>query len=271
MSLSDLAKAPKALIEFTREIYGDLAKPGLQKVGHAFSILMGFLPAALWKFEVWQDQKKLLRDKYFEEYRLELENIPIEKIVPVLPDLGVPIIQNLSHTITEEVGRLYINLLTKASNLDTFSDCHPKMISTIQSLSPDEAKIIGYLNSLGPEPYGLPSIKLSYGTKQNAVEVFSKYFCFEEKVNLSNPASLFIYIDNLVQLEILEHRRELVDDQNGYNYLSNTNYVKNIKEEYLLKHKPTEGKDFLYYQGILLVTKYGRLFIKTCGDSITSN
>lgn len=266
--LDDLAKIPKEIVDFCREIYGDLAKPGIRQVGRAFEILLAFIPASLWKLEAYQKEKALLLQRRLDQFRENISSTPLENIVPIVPDLGVPIIERLSYTLTDEIAELYLDLLKSNATRDKAGFCHPRMISTIQSLSPDEAKIIRWLGSLDKTVYVLPSLKMSYGTREEATEIFNKYFNIEEAIDLEHPDEILIYIDNLVGLEILEFRKELITNGAAlYDQLSRTRFVTKEKEMYLQTHGAVASRDFIFYHGVLIITQYGRLLIDVCATT----
>ncbi|MBK9334818.1 MAG: DUF4393 domain-containing protein [Ignavibacteria bacterium] len=82
-----------------------------------------------------------------------MEEIPNERINQVPPQLGLPIIERLTYISDEELSDLFINLLSTASDTDTFSLSHPSFVQLIDRLSIDEARILNYLKGMEYIPY----------------------------------------------------------------------------------------------------------------------
>jgi Abortive infection alpha len=81
-------------------------------------------------------------EKNLEKFRLNLEGVPAPEIIPVRPEVGVPILEKLMYVGDDELSDLYINLLSKASIVQTAKFVHPSFVSIVDNLSPDEAVIL---------------------------------------------------------------------------------------------------------------------------------
>ncbi|GAB3234914.1 hypothetical protein GCM10027346_24180 [Hymenobacter seoulensis] len=123
-------------------LYDDLAKPGVRKVGKALSTVLGLTNTLLLPVQGVNDANQMLYKYYMEQLRLKLENVPEEKIVEVAPEIGVPIIERLGRTTNLKLSELYINLLANASNVDYATEVHPRFISLIKSLTPNEVLLL---------------------------------------------------------------------------------------------------------------------------------
>lgn len=123
-------KIPGLLVE----IYGDLAKPGVKQVGKALGTVLGLGNTVLWPIHWANEHSRLYLEKNLEEYRVLLEHVPEEKIVPVAPEIGVPIAEKLTYVRDVKLADLYVTLLAKASNIDTISEAHPSFVNVINNL-----------------------------------------------------------------------------------------------------------------------------------------
>jgi len=131
-------KIPGLLVE----IYGDLAKPGVQQVGKALGTVFGLGNTILWPIHLANERSRLYLERNLQDYRARLENLPEEKVVPVAPEIGVPIAEKLTYVRDMKLADMYVTLLTKASNVDTVADAHPSFVNIINNLSPDEAQLL---------------------------------------------------------------------------------------------------------------------------------
>ena len=77
-----------------------------------------------------------------------MKDVPPEDVSEVPPEIGVPIIEKLSYVTNEELRKLYIELLAKASIKEENDKAHPNFINIINSLSPDEANLLSYFKSV---------------------------------------------------------------------------------------------------------------------------
>ena len=139
--LKEAAQIPGLL----KEIYGDLAKPGVSQVGKALSAILGLGNTILWPILLFNERAKIALEENLEKYREQLKNIPNEQISKVPPELGVPIVEKLSYINDEQLSDLYINLLAKSSSIDFSHVAHPSFVNVINAFSPDEALLLQYI------------------------------------------------------------------------------------------------------------------------------
>ena len=131
-------KVPGLLVD----IYGDLARPGVQQVGKALATVLGLGNTVLWPIHWANERSRIYFERNLNEYRARLECIPLAKIVSVAPEIGVPIAEKLTYVRDTKLADLYVNLLTKASGLETIAEAHPSFVNVINNLSPDEAQLL---------------------------------------------------------------------------------------------------------------------------------
>lgn len=80
--------------------------------------------------------------KNYEKLESKLKDIPEENIREVEPEIGIPIMEKISYTSNDDLSELYINLLANASQKDKVHLVHPGFVNKINSMAPDEAKIL---------------------------------------------------------------------------------------------------------------------------------
>lgn len=136
--IKDIAKTP-ALIQ---EIYGDQLKPDVKQVGKALESVIGLGNTILWPLTLANECARIALERNMEKYRSQLQDVPEEKVIPVAPEIGVPIAEKISYVSDEQLSDLYINLIAKASTIDTARFAHPSFVNIINNFCPDEAILL---------------------------------------------------------------------------------------------------------------------------------
>lgn len=138
----------KAIVEIAKnqdlmkEIYGDLAKPGVQQVGIALETVLGFGTTILLPIQLLNEKCKLWAQKNMDRFRANLEGVHIQNVQPIAPEIGVPIVERLLYTEDESLNDMFSKLLAHAAIKDQANLAHPKFVNIICNLSPDEARIL---------------------------------------------------------------------------------------------------------------------------------
>jgi len=245
-------KIPGLLVQF----YGDLAKPGVQQVGKALGTVFGLGNTVLWPIQWANERSRIALERNLENYRIRLESVPIEKIIPVAPEIGVPIAEKLSYVSDTKLSELYINLLTKASNSEFVWEAHPSFVNIITNLSPDEAHLLEYF---------VQRKNLEFvNAKWSAPEVYS--FAGEllidqvHAASLAFPGNIQAYFSNLAGLGLVSiHLDRSVHGSNVYTALEEfwTTYFNS-------KTPPAPDRTLEFERGAICVTTFGRQFIHAC-------
>jgi hypothetical protein len=160
----------------------------------------------LWPLELLNEKAKIALEKNLEKYRLRLIDLPENDIVGVPPEVGVPISEKLTYVTNEELSDLYVNLLAKASRIDTAHLAHPSFVNLINNLSPDEAVLLRALHN------NLPFITARRVTKKTGefFVVGDLLTGLANKLQLSFSNNLVAYFSNYVGLGIIEIQRGIV-------------------------------------------------------------
>lgn len=252
--LKEIAQSPAII----KEIYGDLAKPGVQQAGKALSTIIGLGNTILWPLAMLNERAKITLETNLEKFRKKLESVPEEDICEVAPELGVPIAEKLSYVSNEELSDMYIELLAKASQRQNANMAHPSFVNVISNISPDEAV---FLRSIRKMP-GIPFIEVRLGHKNkdewNTLEAMKAgVSCLAE---LQYPKNLHAYISNLEGLGILQARQDIyMAGENIYEPLEN--HAKLVYSE-VEKNKPDRKIEFA--RGKIEITPFARLLISAC-------
>ena len=203
---AELAKEAAKLPALLSDIYGDLLRPGVKQVGKALESVLGLGNTVLWPLALINKRADIALEKNLEKYRARLERVPLDEVVQVRPEIGVPIAERLGYVNDERLSDLYINLLVKASVKSTTKFAHPAFVNLINDLSPDEALLI----------YEIKQSRYSYVRKGRLTktdipggigEIEESIIQNEFPVSDLSFADLFtMYVEHLAHLNILVTR-----------------------------------------------------------------
>ena len=138
-----LEKFTEEVANLVPEIYKDAGKPALSKLGKTVGLLWDscvYLPAAIYSAKTRARLLPRLR-----HYLNEIAAIEDQNLCEVPAQIGVQILERLSYVDDNDIADLFLNLLTTASSKETNNLAHPRFVSLIDSISPDEARILTYL------------------------------------------------------------------------------------------------------------------------------
>ncbi|MGY5797184.1 DUF4393 domain-containing protein [Rheinheimera faecalis] len=245
-------KVPGLLVE----VYGDLAKPGVQQVGKALGTVFGLGNTVLWPIHWANERSRLYLERNLQDYRSRLENLPEEHIVEVAPEIGVPIAEKLSYVRDPRLADMYVTLLASASNVVTVASAHPSFVNVINNLSPDEAQLLEIF--VADESIGCVTAKLvgdgKYGIAGELL-VSPKYMN-----KLIFPQNVPAYLSNLAGLGIISiHNERVIHDSTVYPDLEAhwTTHFQSTLASY-----PDRKLEF--ERGTICTTKFGLQFIQAC-------
>lgn len=255
---SEVIKPTSLFKNLLPEVYGDALKPGMRSVGRAIGdalemcllpiTALGYIP----KFT------KACLEKHLHTFEEKLNQIPEDKKTEIHTQISVPIVQKLLFTTNETIAELFINLLTCSANIDMCSNAHPGFVEIISQLSPDEAKIVKYLNGKNDIQYA--EIKAYVKEGDGFVSFLEKSTLVPFLIKLDFPQNINAYYSNLIRLGILE-------DKSGTYRISNNKYdeiaAKYNFEEYE-KLVPSQYKKIEVEKSFYEVTPFGKLFITAC-------
>lgn len=252
--LEAIAKSPEIL----KEIYGDLAKPGVQQAGKALSTIMGLGNTILWPVMLLNERAKISLEKNLEKYRKKLEAVPEQEVCEVPPEVGVPIAEKLTYVTNEELSEMYVELLAKASQTQKASFAHPSFVNIISNLSPDEAIL---LKSIRTMP-SIPFIEVRWKVKGK--NEFSTLDPIKVGVSclaqLKFPENLPSYVSNLDGMGILKVRQDIfMVGANIYEPLES-----NARTTYAALVAAEPQKEISFQRGQIEITPFARLFMNAC-------
>lgn len=243
-----------------KEIYGDLAKPGVKQVGKALETVVGLGNTLMWPIALLNERSRLALENNLERYRQKLERVPEEKIVNVMPEIGVPIAERLTYVTDPNLSELYISLLAGASNADELDRAHPSFVNVIANLSPDEAILLRRFTSSARQP--LVFVKMVNNKDQSYVVLQGAFMQKFVTSELTFPANIAAYLSNLAGLGLLEvvEGKELV---NG-NYEAIEGEQRDGFTKLIAAIHPDGSQRLQFERGVVEATSFGRQFISAC-------
>lgn len=245
------------------ELYRDLAQPSITALGKALGTALDLCNTILFPIKLLNERVRMITHKNIDDYRKRLESIPEDEICEVNPALAIPILDKFTYFTDDDLRNLYINLLFSASWCKTDHLVHPSSIKIIDSLSPDEARILNYVQA----KISIPYLRLYIAEKgKGRAEILDYRFLssIEYKVSLVYPDNMSLYLDNFIALGLYQY--------NPDDHLVNKAVYDEIKKAYgdLIKNLEdniiaVNPKHSLHVSGDLLKrSAIGHRFMDTC-------
>ncbi len=256
------AEAKVDISESTNKTLEALCFPAAEQAGKALGNIAGLintitLPVKL--ANVWAERN-------FEKYAEKLKDIPSEKIKEVEPEIGIPLMEKLSYTSNNDLAEAYANLLAKASNKDDVDLIHPGFINKLNSMSPDEVRILEYLKDFKSISYIVFRV---INEKDSRTQNLSYRLTGLESVLGLAPDRIQLHIENLISLSILRDRDDasLADVQK---YEEIIDLYKDTKMKFEIKianGEYGEDRELDIQKCFYEITTIGKVFINACTTS----
>lgn len=241
-------------------IYQDAIQPAAKELGKGLHVVARAVNAALVPVEglIWGVEQ--IRDFVRERVSKKLGNVPPEDIQQPKPHIGVPAIDALRYTGTEDgLAELYANLLATSMDKVTAYRAHPGFVDMIKNMCPDEARIMKHMSVL--PAYPLVDIK-SVSKKDGSYKVIHRHLSLlglDAKCEHIPLASN--YIDNLERLGLVHvDAMSKIHDTAVYTRIEEFPQVKQIIDDL----KKDEERNVEVQHMRLQVTDLGKQFIRAC-------
>jgi hypothetical protein len=258
---ASLAGAVIGSKELLQMIYKDLAQPGVQQVGSAVGNILGLGNTILLPIRLLNDRASAALVNNMERYRKSLEDVPIDEIQPVTPEIGVPLLERMTYVTDDAIAEMLIQMLANASQTKHADEAHPAFIHIIDCISPDEVKLLKALRVYAHNPFGTYQI-IAPGSQ--FVVTQKKYLLLAKTLQdaqLTYPEYVAPYVENLKRLGILEP-----SSQGLHNH--DADKAEEIKATYahLLADEPMREVDgaLHWHFGYFYYTDFGRAFKYAC-------
>lgn len=247
---------PESSGEIIQEVYQDTLKPTTSSLGQTIGLIPRTIRAKLLPLEKWI----LNREYELEETKILLDQrlakCQAEQIVSPEPYVAVPALQAISYSInSEELRKLYANLLAKAMYEPTKSQVHPSFIEIIKQLAPIDADLFQMIYENDPTPI----IALTFNSLDfhKTVTPFTKY-SFDAQLTALN---------NLERLGLIKcNYSHCLKDKNQYDIIRKTSSYLDLKQGVLNQIPDCQLQDKI---GFIEILPLGKFFYKICvNDSL---
>ena len=183
------------------------------------------------------------------------------------PEIGVPTLEKLSYTHDKTLRQMFIELLASAGDTTRLGLAHPSFIRVIESLSPDEAKLL----EAWKKTTLVPCVGI-YRRGPGASATTLHDIVYESPLNEANAETLSVYASNMEGLGLIRHRpMDSVAQEDAYNELIKLceSQIPGIQEHGLTfssgtKRKELKEGDVYYVKACIELLSYGQMFQKCC-------
>lgn len=252
-------KAVTGLIEKI-PVYEDAFQPIAKETGKALGTVGKAVNAALSPLRglVWgiEQIEGFVSNKVSEK----LEKVPPENIQTPDPSVAGPALESLRFTgHKESLSELYANLLATSMDSETARNAHPGFVEIIRNLNSDEAKLLSYLLSVGPQP--IIDIRQEEKSSGSGYEISESVCTLGHDASLEHRDLVGTYLDNLERLGLVEiPRGRFLTSDGVYDRILNDPPVKAIEE----KINASENHKAAFVKYFVRLTQLGRLFGAAC-------
>lgn len=245
--------------DLLKEIYGDLAKPGVTQVGYALGTVIGLFNTCLSPIKYLNEKTELNRQNNLNKLAERFNKIPINDVVEASPEIAVPITEKLVYISDETLRNMYIELLAKASTKNFVHNAHPSFINIINNLSPDEGNLI----KLFFKDESIPFISYKLVNQEDQSYHFIDELVIEitTSISLIYPDNKNAYLHNLESLGLIKiiSTRHLKDDDLYQSLIIN---FETFKSHYNIEAKD-KNKCLNFEKGGIQVTELGKMFFQS--------
>lgn len=255
--------ASQMATEVVKDVYQDVAHPGLQSAGEVLGLVPRAVNAALVPLREWIEKREYRLASTKKLLEKKLEKVAPEEIVAPEIHIAVPALQAIGYSMdNEEVRDMYANLLASSMQKRVKNEVLPAYTEFIKQLSPDEARILRYIYSI--QVY-VPVVTLrSENKKGEGIDVVTYFTLLYRQVpdlEMKDPNKTAIFVDNLTRLQLLKiYDGNSLTDESKYHDMENDSALTKIKTTYVQR----EGFSWKYKKTFIGITTLGRAFCRVC-------
>lgn len=261
--------AAQVAVEVSKEVYKDVAHPGMKGCGEVLGLIPRAINAALVDARIWVEKReyKFAETKKLLEQRLA--NVSPKDIVPPAMHIAVPALQAIGFSMdSNEIREMYANLLAASMQKSIKNDVHPAYVELVKQLSPDEARILRFMARRN-SPYPLSTLRL-YVNAMSWNEVVPNFnLLYKDVTDLETraPRRTVAMLDNLVRLGLLHIPEKQYLTSNGvYDRTEHDEYILTLKSQYHL----TPDQRFEFDKHFVELTELGKAFCAICIGTASS-
>ncbi len=259
--------ASEVVKELAMPVYRDLAKPSAQQIGEALGTIFGVLNTALLPVALLNSRRKLWFDKLNSDLEVYIKSLPKDRFAPPPMGIATSIVTALPYAMeSEDLRRMFFNLLATAIDSETVNDAHPAFADIIRGMSGDDAIIFtdfvrsshkyikAYFIQFQSGPLNEEYIQAHY--EISIPNVYVPHSEFE-------PISASRSYQNLARLGLI-----IVDDRHANTHqhpVADLDPFLRSKFDGILREKPdTENLRVICTNRSISLSDWGKIFSKIC-------
>ena len=193
-----------------------------------------------------------------EKYRARMQDTPIEDTCEVAPEIGVPIAEKLTYVTNEDLSKMYVELLAKASQVQHANVAHLSFVNIINNISPDEGIILESLKNVLKVPF--IEVRLKKIGKSEYIVAQPLLLELSCLADLAYPNNVAAYFSNLDGLGVLNVRTSV--------WLSDDSFYEPLETHARNEFSGTVGqfsdRELTFQRGKIEITPFGKLFLCAC-------
>ena len=253
------SEAAKAIPDLVRLAYGDLVQPGAQQVGKALSTVLGLGNTLLWPIALLNGAADITLRRNLDRLRKKLAVTPLEEIVPITPEIGVPIAEKIAFASDPIISELYLTILAKAATRENCQLAHPSFANVIANFSPDDAKLFGILAT--QENLPALSVRATNTNDTTAYKELRRLIPSPDVLDiLAFPAQVAVYVSNLEGLGLMLVRSDIYITQLAQEYVDMEAFYHMQFGELYKGQLSANAYQLQFGRQVLSITSFGRLF-----------
>jgi len=188
----------KAVGDLMKTGYGDVAQPLLKSIGK--TLALAWEAAIETPIRHWSEKRKALFAARLRKYLEQIAQIEEEHLCGVPPEIGCPLLERLSYVQDDYIAEKFVSLLTTASSDETINQAHPRFVSLIDSISPDEANILDCIADK-------KKLRMPFVMAGRLLGIHLTGL--EQQISLHFPENIELYLSNLVSLAVLNIEEDI--------------------------------------------------------------
>lgn len=244
--------------ETKKQIYNDLLQPTVSETGKILGRIPQLINAALLPLDCWIAKRQNHLEKTKQLLAENLKNADPEKIVPPEPYVAVPAIQAISYSMdSDELRKMYANLLSKSIYADTKHSVHPAYTEIIKNLSPLDCRVLEEI--MNSQYCEIGCYELRIATIGSASYYVS--YPYVTHITFADSSTVAASIDNLTRNKLIEPRDFHFDDDEKYLPIRQTDFYTIIAKTF---SSHPNNQELRPYKKSIKSTSFGNAFYNVC-------
>jgi len=254
---------PKGVLAVTAEqlakpVYKDVARPLAKETGLALGAAGSFVRIAVRPFQTFALGMHLAFDWLDDARRKKFEGVPVEKVVEPPANIAGPLMLAAGFTseADADLRELYAQLLSAAIHVDTRSKVHPAFVEILRQLTPAEARLLKPLSATNTHP------AIAVGPAKDGAVLPGGVLTgiTPDGLDPQKLESEMLGLQNLQRLGVVQFDfNHVFVDEARYEAIQNGPAMTQLLERLAAQEIAAGDK-----RGMLKVTEFGRLFLRSC-------